>query len=63
MNENLAEGQFVEVTHLQGTEVGIIESINFKSGKVLVFFDYEACPHFDSFNINQVKPIKLSVAR
>ena len=62
MNENLTKGQFVEVTHLQGTEAGIVESVNFKTGKVLVFFNYDACPHFDTFNINQVKPFKLFVA-
>ena len=52
------KGQLVEVSHLQGTEVGEFESINFKTGRVTVFFNYEACPHFDTFLIEQVKPIK-----
>jgi hypothetical protein len=54
----LVKGQMVEVTHLQGTEVGEVESVNYQSGRVLVFFNYEACPHFDSFNLSQVKPLK-----
>ena len=56
--EPLVKGQLVEVSHLQGIEVGEIESVNYKTGKVLVYFNYEACPHFDSFNLDQVKPLK-----
>jgi hypothetical protein len=54
----LVKGQMVEVTHLQGTEIGEVDSVNYQTGKVLVYFNYEACPHFTSFNLNQVKPIK-----
>jgi hypothetical protein len=53
----IAKGQQVIVTHLQGEEHGEIESINFKTGKVLVFFNYPDCPHFDSFNLSQVRPV------
>lgn len=54
----LVKGQMVEVSHLQGTEIGEVESVNYKTGKVLVYFNYEACPHSTSFNLSQVKPIK-----
>lgn len=53
----LVKGQLVEVTHLQGTEIGEVESVNYATGKVLVYFNYEACPHFTSFNLSQVKPL------
>lgn len=54
----LVKGQMVEVSHLQGTEIGEVESVNYQTGKVLIFFNYEACPHFTSFNLSQVRPIK-----
>ena len=68
MSENgwkgtLVKGQRVIVTHLQGEEEGQVESVNLKTGKVLVFFNYPECPHFDSFNLNQVRPIKLTMVR
>ena len=54
----LVKGQMVEVSHLQGTEIGEVESVNYQTGKVLIFFNYEACPYFTSFNLSQVRPIK-----
>lgn len=48
----------VEISHLQGTEIGEVESVNYKTGKVLVYFSYEACPCSTSFNLSQVKSIK-----
>ena len=54
MSEGLAKGQRVVVSHLQGQEIGTVESVNYMTNKVLVYFDYEDCPHFDSFNLNQV---------
>ena len=54
----LVKGQMVEVSHLQGTEIGEVESVNYQTGKVLIFFNYEACPHFTSFNLSQVRQIK-----
>ena len=54
----LVKGQMVEVSHLQGTEIGEVESLNYQTGKVLIFFNYEACPHFTYFNLSQVRPIK-----
>ncbi len=57
------KGQLVEVTHLQGTEIGEIESVNYQTGKVLVFFNYEACPHFTSFNLSQIAPIKPKLVK
>ncbi len=53
----LVKGQLVEVTHLQGNEIGEVESVNYAIGKVLVYFNYEACPHFTSFNLSQVRPL------
>lgn len=47
-------GMEVVIKHDLGVEIGRIESINFKSGKVLIFFDYVDCPHFASFNLNQI---------
>ena len=54
----LVKGQMVEVSHLQGTEIGEVESVNYQTGKVLIFFNYDACPHFTSFNLSQVRQIK-----
>lgn len=50
----LTVGMDVIVKHDLGLEVGTIESINFISGKVLLYFDYPDCPHFASFNISQI---------
>ncbi len=55
-----AKGRKVTVTHLQGSEIGEIESVNWNSGKILVYFNYESCPHFDSFNIDQVELFQVS---
>jgi hypothetical protein len=55
MNAELGKGKAVLVSHLQGEELGVIESINLKSGKVLIYFGYEDCPHFTLFNIAQVR--------
>ena len=59
MNAELVPGQKVIVTHLQGVEVGEVESVNLKTGKVLVYFNNPSCPHFDSFNIGQVRAYPL----
>lgn len=61
MRKPLSVGQVVEVRHLQGIEVGTIESINWKTGKALVHFKYESCPHFDSFNIEQLQPLPITL--
>jgi len=61
MNQRLVQGQRVLVSHLQGQEEGTIESVNYKTGKVLVFFNQKECPHYDSFNLSQVTPIPLIV--
>jgi len=55
-------GMDVIVKHDLGLECGTIESVNYNSRKVLVFFDYPECPHFASFNMNQVVefPIRKS---
>lgn len=61
MNQRLVQGQRVLVSHLQGQEEGTIESVNYKTGKVLVFFNQKECPHYDSFNLSQVTPFPLRV--
>ena len=38
----LVKGQMVEVSHLQGTEIGEVESVNYQTGKVLIFFNSSA---------------------
>jgi cytochrome oxidase Cu insertion factor (SCO1/SenC/PrrC family) len=53
----MTTGTTVQVTSLVGTEVGVLESINYKTGKALVFFAYADCPHFCSFNISQLKAV------
>lgn len=45
MSAQLVKGQTVQVTHLQGVETGVVESVNYQTGKVLVYFDYKDCPH------------------
>ena len=62
MKNQLTKGQKVIVTHLQGQESGEVESVNYKTGKVLVFFNYEDCPHYDSFNLEQVEPFPLALS-
>ena len=57
MNANLKVGMAVEVTHIGGTEFGGIESINYKSGKVLVAFGEGSSLNFCLFNISQVKAV------
>jgi hypothetical protein len=53
---NLKAGQLVEVTHDQGKEIGMLYSINYKSGKALIFAETKDCPHFFNANINQLNP-------
>ena len=61
MKKKLVPGQRVLVSHLQGQEEGVVESVITKTGKVLVFFNQEACPHYDSFNLSQVAPFPLKI--
>lgn len=51
----LKVGTSVKVSHMNGIEFGEIESINYKSGKVLVAFGSGFSLNFCSFNINQVE--------
>jgi hypothetical protein len=53
--QEIKVGMQVLISHDMGLEFGRIESINYKSGKVLVYFDYKACPHFASFNLDQIQ--------
>lgn len=63
MSTQLVKGQKVQVTHLQGVEAGVVESVNYRTGKVLVYFDNKDCPHFDSFNLDQVQPYPLGIVK
>ncbi len=44
-------GQMAAVSHLKGIEIGEEESVNYKTSKVLVYFNNEARPHSTSFNL------------
>lgn len=55
----LKVGMEVLIKHDLGLEIGQIESINLISGKVLVYFDYVDCPHFATFNLNQVVSFEI----
>ena len=57
MTSTLKVGMAVEVTHINGTEIGGIESINLNSGKVLVAFGSGSSLNFCLFNIDQVKAV------
>lgn len=50
-------GDKVKVTSLAGIEFGTIASVNSKTQKADVFFNYNACPHFDRFNFNQIEKV------
>ena len=52
---NLKTGAAVQVSHDGGIELGLIESINYNSGKVLVAFGEGINLNFCLFNISQVK--------
>jgi hypothetical protein len=53
----MTKGDRVQITSLAGIEFGVVESINHKSGKVDVYFNYDGCPHFCTFNIWQAKVV------
>ena len=55
--KDIAIGQYVVIKHDRGLEIGTVESINHKSKKVLIFFNYELCPHYCSFNFSQINQI------
>jgi hypothetical protein len=61
MTTKIEKGMRVLVSHLQGQEEGIVESVNYKTGKVLVFFNQKECPHYDSFNLSQVAAFPLRI--
>ena len=50
----ISEGQKVLVSHEQGDEVGIVFSINYKTGKAVIYIDEPNCPHFYTTNISQL---------
>lgn len=50
-------GDTVQTESMAGLEFGKVVSINHFSGRVDVWFDYDSCPHFYSFNFNQIKKV------
>jgi Fe2+ or Zn2+ uptake regulation protein len=50
-------GMRVVINHLAGREIGLIESINLKNGKVTIFIEDPNCPHFYTANLNQIETI------
>lgn len=54
---NLKVGMAVEVTHINGTEFGGVESINTKTGKILVAFGTGSSLNFALFHISNVKAV------
>lgn len=42
------------VSHDQGDEIGTIYSINYKTGKAVIYIDEPNCPHYFTTNINQL---------
>lgn len=60
IDKNLKPGMFVVIKHDQGLEIGEIYSVNSKIQKVLIFFNYAACPHYASFKISQIVNATIS---
>lgn len=54
---DLKIGMVVEVTHINGKEIGFVESFDYKTGKVLVAFGVNSGLNFCLFNITQVKAV------
>jgi hypothetical protein len=50
----ISEGQKVLISHEQGEEVGTVFSINYKTGKAVIYIDEPDCPHFYTTNISQL---------
>lgn len=54
-------GQLVQVTHDQGMEIGELYSINYRTGKALIFSRSPNCPHYFDVNISQISSLKLTL--
>jgi|GEM_PF-6368969 hypothetical protein len=52
-------GQFVQVTHDGGIEIGELTNLNAKSGRAEIFIANKECPHFYSVNIVQITSVHL----
>jgi len=57
MNEKFEIGMTVEVTHLAGKEIGVIDSINYRTGKVTLSFAQGIHRTICAFNISQIKAV------
>jgi len=55
--EDFKIGMRVEVLHMGGTEIGYIDQINLKSGKVVIAFLEGLNLNFCTFNISQIKAV------
>lgn len=51
-------GQYVMVSHDQGLELGEIYSINYISGKAVIYISNPDCPHYFGANISQLHEYK-----
>lgn len=60
-NQVLVTGQKVWVSHDQGEESGEIFSINYRTGKAVIFASNPDCPHYFNVNISQLKSFELSL--
>jgi len=57
MNEKFEKGMTVEVTHLAGKEIGVIDSINYRTGIVTLCFSEGINRTFCAFQISQIKAV------
>ena len=56
MNNQLIEvEQDVLVSHDHGQELGQVYSINYKSGKAVIYISNPECPHFFTTNISNLQ--------
>lgn len=62
-NVLIAEGQKVLVSHDQGDEIGTVYSINYMSGKAVIYIEEPSCPHFYATNIFQIRPLNLRLIK
>ena len=57
MKEKFKAGMVVKVSHLSGSEIGIIDSINYATNKVTLAFGEGANLTFCGFSITQIEKV------
>jgi hypothetical protein len=60
-NQVLVAGQKVWISHDQGDELAEIFSINYLTGKAVMFASNPDCPHYFNVNISQLTSFELSL--